>query len=109
MSEGEGSQSSDESPTVPPVASLSTNQIANALRGYARRQERPVDSLTALAAALPRRDNLGFRSLVDSCRALAQLHVVDPVVWQGLGDCADGNPDPDPDPNPNPRLTLTLT
>ena len=89
-SEGGETQSSDESPTTVPLASLTTHQIANTLRGYARRQERPVDSLTALAAELPRRNNLGFRSLIDSCRALAQLHVVDPVAWRALGDCAEG-------------------
>ena len=49
--------SNDESPTVPPAASLTTTQIANTLRGYARRQERPVVALQALAAELPRRSN----------------------------------------------------
>ena len=32
---------------------------------------------------------MGFRSLIDSCRALAQLHLVDPVLWRALGDSAD--------------------
>ena len=91
MREAGASQfSNDGSPTVPLAASLTTSQIANTLRGYAQRQERPVDALQALAAELPRRSNLGFRSLIDSCRALAQLHVVDPAVWGALGDCADG-------------------
>ena len=72
------------------ASGLSANQIANELRGFARRQERPVATLQALAAELPTRKDVQFRSLIDSCKALAQLHVVDQLVWQALGDCAAG-------------------
>ena len=57
MRESGASQLSDEPPTMPPAASLTTTQIANTLRGYARRQERPVVALQALAVELPRRSN----------------------------------------------------
>ena len=81
-SEGGERQSSDESPTtVPLVASLTTHQIANTLRGYARRHERPVDSLRALAASCPGETTWGFGH--SSTRAEHWLSCKWATRWRG--------------------------